>query len=389
MTKNINQFVRSGGWPVCIRTRVYRKNVKVIVDVWKKPSKTFDSPQRLDVITQLAKEVVDLAMAPHFEERGFSQLNPAQRDALLTPIAEKGYELFSALVPSSRHDEFKKLLNLPENGAPDGAVSIRNSPLRLPWEFVYLDPVGQPVNPIGFLGQKHLLARISPGAKPSFGAGDFAPKATATLPIWKMELGAIYDDQKYTPARPLARTWFMSRSNPNPDVLDPLSLPSGPLDLSAFLFRIKDAFLFCCGWFRAPSIPHEIDMRIRSAYDQTFQNSVALRLRGQDHVLVMFDVDNSAYCEAVSPASLAERMHHNGATAVVASMGKVDPIVSEQISEQLFLRLTQGASVAAALLFARRRILQLQQNPTALFWTAFGDVWDHLDPDVELEVSHG
>src|ERR1700753_558066 len=144
MTKSINQFVRSGGWPVCIRTRVYRKNVKVIVDVRKRLSETFDSPQGLDRITELPKEVIDLARAPHFEERTFSRLNTAQRDTLLTPIAEKGYELFLALVPFSRHDEFKKLLNLQGDGAPDGAVSIRNSPLRLPWEFVYLDPVGQP-----------------------------------------------------------------------------------------------------------------------------------------------------------------------------------------------------------------------------------------------------
>ncbi|MCK1335741.1 hypothetical protein IVB38_06760 [Bradyrhizobium sp. 38] len=382
----INRVHYSGRRPVCIRNSIANGDLITSLVFDDKDDIDFYAPAKHDEIRRHSNDILDFVGGSDFEQLRFDSLSDEKKAELLDQVAKRGSELFDALIADEDKEEFIKILH--DHAGEDGAVSVRSTAVRVPWEFVYIKPATERYNPLGFLGQLYLLPRIAPPLhSPSRSDGSYRPyqseggKQTGT---GKLDVGVIYDDWKDNKSsRHISSAWFSSRPHISVQALPQLTAAASVrpqmLDrLRTFLLQPVDSFLFTCGLWRTPRPSYSVDIRIWDRFEWRFADTTNLKLRGHDHLLVFLDVDYAAY-NALSPApSLAEKMHHNGAAVVVAPIGKVDHLLSEQLSDQFFQNVMGGQGIGLSLLFARRHILQVKSNPTALFWTAFGDVWTDL-----------
>ncbi|PWE77162.1 hypothetical protein XF30_10600 [Bradyrhizobium sp. SUTN9-2] len=378
----ISRLHHRGGRPVCIRNSIIDGDLITTLIFEGKDDVDFYANAAPDEIRRLSNDILDFVGSSTFEPTKFDTLSDADKAKHLGEVAKKGYELFEALIAPDDKDEFINLLR--QEAKRDGAVSVRCTAVRVPWEFAYIEPLANPINPLGFLGQIYLLPRITPPRLPSTGDGSyFRAGATDKTPTnaRKIELGVIYDDWRDAKSnRDISSAWFSSQPHLSIRSLPQLTAATSYRDrmfdlLRAFLFLPVDSFLFSCGLWRTPRPNHSIDIRIWERFESRFKDTSSLKLRGHDRLLVFLDVDYAAYHAVSRAKSLAERMHHNGAAVVIAPIGRVDALLSEQLSDHFYRSIMKGNDIGPSLLHARRYVLQQKSNPTALFWTAFGDVW--------------
>ncbi|RXH25499.1 hypothetical protein XH84_31385 [Bradyrhizobium nanningense] len=378
----ISRLHHSGGRPVCIRNSIVDGDLITTLIFDEKDDIEFHANAKPNEVKRLSNDILDFVGSHTFERAKFDALSSPEKASLLEEVARKGYELFDALIADEDKDVFISLLR--EEAKRDGAVSVRSTAVRIPWEFVYIEPVEGPINPLRFLGQIYLLPRIAPPRSPSGGDGSYFRRGGASPNLARdgnLDVGVVYDDWKDGKSqRHISSAWFSGQPDISIRALPQLSAAvprrKQMFDLlRAFLFLPVDTFLFSCGLCRFPRPSHSIDIRICDRFESRFNDTASLKLRGHDHLLVFLDVDYAAYNAVSRAASLAERMHHNGAAVVVAPIGKVDPALSEQLSDRFFRHLLDGEDIGPSLLRARRYVLQQKSNPTALLWTAFGDVW--------------
>lgn len=293
------------------------------------------------------------------------------REAALLEVAQQGRSLFRALMPNPDHREWFR------NEVAHGGVSIQvmSTAVSVPWEALYLaESLSGIARVEEFLGYNaHLIRNPFNKGQPPFSPGD------ALLSDGRIGMGIVEDDQlDSVGADNVARTLNVARSG-----TEITELPLGRLELSNYVVPMTD---FLASLDKPKQIVHfdcHLDVGAHEG-NPVIQNS---KVRVTEKVLVhyndfesmpltngpfvFFNVCYGGSVQSVSLESYASLFRQNGASCVVTSETKIGDGFAAMFAGAFYSSASTGKSVAAALMEARKWVLDHHRNPSALFYTMY------------------
>ncbi|WP_299813260.1 CHAT domain-containing protein [uncultured Roseibium sp.] len=293
------------------------------------------------------------------------------REAALLEVAQIGRSLFKALMPEPAHRDWFR--NEIKDG--DTIIQVMSTAVSVPWEALYLaEELSGIAHVEEFLGYKSRLIRnaFNKGQQP-FAPGD------SVLSNGQIGMGIVEDDQldsvgvnndsqilnvarKGTAIKEL-HLGKLEQSNCILPMANFLASEDQPKQIVHF-----DCHLEVRVHADTPVIQHS-KVRVTEKVLIHYNDFASMPLTNGP--FVFFNVCYGGSVQSVSLESYASLFRQNGASCVVTSETKIGDGFAAMFAGAFYACASTGKSVAAALMEARKWVLNHHRNPSALFYTMY------------------
>lgn len=322
-------------------------------------------PQTLDGLDALIEDLTTaivgwITTTTDWDHRGEDERAPA-----LEALRTAGHNLFIALEgnkPGALQRVLKDVTYL--------EVKVRKP--HIPWEFLYLGGVDDPVDLGAFLGSRAVVGRPFDNAilsnNPSAPANDVDPAVSPTL-IPGLIVG-VAEDEQLDSARSGDERRIFSDRNIAINLLPPMYAGGTLATMDRFLEESPDLTHFNCHATDDAGSGKPCALRVTDRFEITRQQLSQLTIREGSMVVL-----NCCFGHTLRHASvetIATAFARGRVSAVVASTNRIVDDYATRWAEFFYEALFEGQVVGRALLIARQRLIAATGNPACLVYCFLG-----------------
>ncbi len=277
-------------------------------------------------------------------------------------VAEVGSKLFHKMIPqAAEREKFRTIL-----AAHAGKIiQVHAAGVCIPWEALYLAEHVASATHSDFLGWNHVVTRTV-----SFPYG--RAEEVVSVPIKKV---GLVEDERLPSVRTRKAQGTIDHlaSGIVKVALKPLLTPPDREDFLEFFFdefEPKQAIQFDCH-VHIPHSVHTSHMQVTRRFPLDFDTFKEVEM--PDQPFVLFNACSGGSVEWDDTEGYAGSLHAAGAVSIVAAEADLGDGFMTDFAASFYSLNRVSTTVAEALLMARRLKLKVQKNPSALFYSLYGD----------------
>lgn len=309
----------------------------------------------------------------------WEELKDVERQRYLLPLAKAGRSLLLAMDIEPNAEALREILE-------DVSKLSVGSRSRTPWEFLYLGDIEEPIEIGKFLGSRIVVGRWFASRKTTRRSGSPARgKELSLTTFYKIPENdyqvLLAEDLELSSAKSGREKRVLEKYAD--EVFELIPLANGAED-DAQILRQNLSKSEALSHFNCHGLPAGRKGRqngliyITEKYEVGFPFAASISLA--PHSIVVLNTCFGADLSPHRSRCIAAAFASSPGVTVVASYHKVEDGFASSWADAFYEALFAGNSVSDAMIFAKQRIIQTEQNPAILLYTIVGQFGAKLLP---------